>query len=323
MMFDENKPRPASPKLSVNDNRCLQKFGDSSFIFHKLLGLLADALCRYVLAATKLHGDDVPIPVSTSSSCYVADHITTLLWRSTLCGAEINDPLSEQSQTPPGLHNSHARLTQETPVRGLIAQRSNLRQRGYSSGDVRIATSGVRNRIDHTGLTASLRARVVRFRRHSVRRSHREERQGAIPEDLCYRSRRRRREQEGLAVPGDGEAVTVLDQDQEPRLHASRRTRGVIRSLAPAKLRNCSVMGRDKSEHEREVFQRFALAAELTVSSIQSCAPPRPDISCSVAGVPHYFELTRMVHSGSSNLMGNHLSQLDRLGSAPALAADA
>jgi hypothetical protein len=41
-----------------------------------------------------------------------------------------------------------------------------------------------------------------------------------------------------------------------------------------------------------------------------------------MAGVPHYFELTRMVHRGSANLMGHHLSQLDRLGSAPPLPAD-
>jgi hypothetical protein len=64
------------------------------------------------------------------------------------------------------------------------------------------------------------------------------------------------------------------------------------------------------------------LAADLAVSSIESSAPPHPDISCSVAGVPHYFELTRMVHPRSANLMGNHLSRLDRLGSAPPLLAD-
>jgi hypothetical protein len=79
---------------------------------------------------------------------------------------------------------------------------------------------------------------------------------------------------------------------------------------------------RDKSKYEREVFQRFALAAELAVSSIESSAPPHPDISCRVAGVPHYFELTRMVHPGSADLMGDHLSQLERLGSAPPLPVD-
>ena len=75
----------------------------------------------------------------------------------------------------------------------------------------------------------------------------------------------------------------------------------------------------DKSSYERDVFQRFALAAQLAVSNIESCAPPHPDISCCVAGVPHYFELTRMVHPGFADLMGDHLSQLDRLGSAPPL----
>jgi hypothetical protein len=45
-------------------------------------------------------------------------------------------------------------------------------------------------------------------------------------------------------------------------------------------------------------------------------------ISCRVAQTPHYFELTRMADRGSANVMGHHLSELSRKGTAPALAAD-
>src|SRR5262245_45571448 len=84
------------------------------------------------------------------------------------------------------------------------------------------------------------------------------------------------------------------------------------------------LVARDKSKHEREVFRRFALTAGLAVNvrSIRSTASPRPDLSCRVAGVPHYFELTRMVRPGSADLMGRHLAQLERYGSATALGAD-
>ena len=83
-------------------------------------------------------------------------------------------------------------------------------------------------------------------------------------------------------------------------------------------------MKRDKAKGERAVFRHFAALSGLNINprSIRSGRPPRPDISCRVGQTPHYFEVTRMVHEGSANAMGHHLSKIARIGTAPALAAD-
>jgi hypothetical protein len=83
-------------------------------------------------------------------------------------------------------------------------------------------------------------------------------------------------------------------------------------------------MKSEKGVNERQVFRRFAAVSGLEVKSrsIRSVKPPYPDISCRVAGVPQYFELTRMVHPGSATVMGRHLSQLSKTGSAPIVKAD-
>ena len=83
-------------------------------------------------------------------------------------------------------------------------------------------------------------------------------------------------------------------------------------------------MKRSKDRYERDIFRRFSAAARLRVHprSVRSCTPPRPDISCRIAGVPQYFELTRIAHRGSANAMGHYLSQLTRTGSAAPLGAD-
>jgi len=57
-------------------------------------------------------------------------------------------------------------------------------------------------------------------------------------------------------------------------------------------------MSTQKDEHERDVFLNFAMKAGLKLdsNSVQTEVPPLPDISCRIDGLPHYFELSRMVH---------------------------
>lgn len=45
--------------------------------------------------------------------------------------------------------------------------------------------------------------------------------------------------------------------------------------------------------NELEVFRAFAMAAGIGVDegSARNAKPPEPDIVCSIAGAPHYFEL--------------------------------
>lgn len=83
-------------------------------------------------------------------------------------------------------------------------------------------------------------------------------------------------------------------------------------------------MKRGKDLHERDIFRRFVRAAGLQVEprSVRSSKPPLRDISCRLEDIPYYFELTRMVHPGSAELMGRHLSQLGRTGLAPSLGFD-
>jgi bifunctional non-homologous end joining protein LigD len=55
--------------------------------------------------------------------------------------------------------------------------------------------------------------------------------QGVLREGLRTRSGGHRGEAEGLAISTHREAVTALDQDQEPRLFAGRRSRRVVRAI--------------------------------------------------------------------------------------------
>lgn len=81
-------------------------------------------------------------------------------------------------------------------------------------------------------------------------------------------------------------------------------------------------MKRKTDEYERSIFRRFVRAVNLPINpwSVRSLKPPFPDISCRLNGVPHYFELTRMVERAFANSMGHHLSQLTRTGSVAPLA---
>jgi hypothetical protein len=80
----------------------------------------------------------------------------------------------------------------------------------------------------------------------------------------------------------------------------------------------------NKAEGERAIFRRFAAKSGLDVKpkSIRSRKVPRPDISCRVGEKPLYFEITRMVHRGSANRVGRHLSELAQKGTATALTPD-
>ena len=80
----------------------------------------------------------------------------------------------------------------------------------------------------------------------------------------------------------------------------------------------------DKAKGERAIFRKFAAKSGLFIEpkSIRSRKPPRPDISCRVAQIPHYFEVTRMAHKGSANVIGHYLSEVSGQGATPALAPD-
>jgi hypothetical protein len=71
-----------------------------------------------------------------------------------------------------------------------------------------------------------------------------------------------------------------------------------------------------KAEHEREVFLEFAAVVGLDVDpeSARAEAPPRPDISCLVAGTRHYFELTRAANQEIANEVGHLLAKARRTG---------
>jgi hypothetical protein len=71
-----------------------------------------------------------------------------------------------------------------------------------------------------------------------------------------------------------------------------------------------------KADHEREVFLEFAHAAGLDVDrdSVQSEEPPRPDISCLVAGERRYFELTRAANQEIADEVGHLLTKARRTG---------
>ena len=82
--------------------------------------------------------------------------------------------------------------------------------------------------------------------------------------------------------------------------------------------------GRQDRVRERDVLRRAATVAGLPLMrrSVRSLVPPRPDVSCRIAGRPTYFEITRMAHAGSANAMGRHLSELRRRDAAQPLAPD-
>jgi hypothetical protein len=53
---------------------------------------------------------------------------------------------------------------------------------------------------------------------------------------------------------------------------------------------------KEKARNERRIFTEFVAAADLDIDgdSIQSERPPKPDLSCTVSGERHYFELTEI-----------------------------
>lgn len=60
-----------------------------------------------------------------------------------------------------------------------------------------------------------------------------------------------------------------------------------------------------KADHEVEVFNEFARAGGLEVGegSVETRDPPEPDIYCSIAGTPRYFELGRLLDRESPKLV--------------------
>lgn len=66
-----------------------------------------------------------------------------------------------------------------------------------------------------------------------------------------------------------------------------------------------------KTDHELMVFKGFAEISGLDIDSgsIKSESPPLPDISCTVSGQKHFFELTRAVDQQIANDIGYVLSE--------------
>jgi hypothetical protein len=69
-----------------------------------------------------------------------------------------------------------------------------------------------------------------------------------------------------------------------------------------------------KEAHERAVFEEFARAAELSPEpgSAANEAPPKPDISCRIAGGRYLFELARLVDSGVPAGVAESIRRLKR-----------
>lgn len=57
-----------------------------------------------------------------------------------------------------------------------------------------------------------------------------------------------------------------------------------------------SVQENQRASRERQIFAAFAASAKLKIDagSVSSEAPPKPDISCTILGCRHYFELTEI-----------------------------
>lgn len=62
----------------------------------------------------------------------------------------------------------------------------------------------------------------------------------------------------------------------------------------------------DKEAHQLAIFKLFVESIPLSVdpNSIQSLQPPMPDISCSINGQKHFFELTRGADQGIADDIG-------------------
>jgi hypothetical protein len=63
-----------------------------------------------------------------------------------------------------------------------------------------------------------------------------------------------------------------------------------------------------KARRERKVFLQFATVAQfdLELASVVSERPPKPDISCVIGGVTHYFELAEIIDQGFAHKCGMH-----------------
>src|SRR6266568_3258531 len=57
-----------------------------------------------------------------------------------------------------------------------------------------------------------------------------------------------------------------------------------------------SIRENQKASRERQIFAAFVNAAKLEIDagSVSSERPPKPDISCTILGHRHYFELTEI-----------------------------
>jgi len=69
-----------------------------------------------------------------------------------------------------------------------------------------------------------------------------------------------------------------------------------------------------KEAHERTVFEEFARIAELNpeAGSVANESPPKPDVSCRIAGQRYLFELVRLVDSDLPASVAKSLRRLKR-----------
>jgi hypothetical protein len=81
----------------------------------------------------------------------------------------------------------------------------------------------------------------------------------------------------------------------------------------------------NKADHEVAVFREFVEVAGLPVDpdSIRPAESPWPDISCTIAGQVHYFELTRAADQGIADNMGGLIVKGRRTGEGGVVAAQA
>lgn len=74
----------------------------------------------------------------------------------------------------------------------------------------------------------------------------------------------------------------------------------------------------EKAHRERQIFIEFANAAQLNLDpdSVKSERPPKPDISCRIAGELHYFELAEVTDEGLARRLSIALKEMRITGGA-------
>ena len=104
--------------------------------------------------------------------------------------------------------------------------------------------------------------------RMALCRSHRAARLRILRQSLRTGSGRRRRQAEGLAVSGNGEALSALDQNQEPELQSGRGPRGIVRAGVNAAGLNASFRGTPRYLTFKNVTSRIQEYPAFSSASI-------------------------------------------------------